>query len=853
MSTATKRKATTYGKSSRKRVSQWTSTAAEAFSQASNSSVWDYQNDEVALEGSFPSKSKIRAEWDGSSRKKSVDKEKPLSTRFRSSKTSQTDPPKRNSPSTSIASNELNRPRIHQFASSGEERGTRASSSIVDSSKRRKIAAEEEYGPILVHDDASLQRHVAAEDCEARRLYNRKKTSAIVKLPQRKVRKAKPILPIISLRSPKPERVSNENIANAVDGRSSKSLQTSAQPPRTPPRCRQPRDMTMTPRQNELWNRLLTDEATDASPSHLNLPGLNITHSRSGSPSAHSGENDQDLEQQRTLFGNRRQRIIDTLQSFRTGHGSSDTNSDNNSDDGSAASSSVNCSGSRVSDISVVNEAVSVQTSPSAESQSRIIQPTSQISSNYTQAVQGGSLKITYASQRSYLTDADVEDAAMFSIPVVPEMEISRNARRRGAREKVHYLKANVKMPGEAEDLQGSQGGAMRSIHELREAGGNVRLVGELEAIMDDLDNQALADTLRRTRLQELAVKLQEPSNCRLFNDQGFEGRLLAHVGFGHDLITSSLSAASILLLLCHATSSLLLTQVSHARVKHFLVGLLGFDQDLIHSAKLREFKMSKVAQQEYGNFCKSLLQSTVWRCGKTQVLSCQVLSLQCLEYLARQTREVGFSAEILSTDAIHRIFDTSLPSASPSQQQSLLSPLYLELSLSILDSCSIVNGTECQESLWNGDSLQRITNLLQLSNSWPDDNHVKLRTLTLRLSLNITNNSPLLCEAFSTPFAVSALFDVVLSHFEHLSRNAMQDVKPPLFDNLILSLGCLINLAESSDAVRTLAVDLHQESQSYLDHILCLFKKNLVSAGNVSIQFPIAFFGTNISRPTLR
>lgn len=605
--------------------------------------------------------------------------------------------------------------------------------------------------------------------------------------------------------------------------------------PATPPRPTSAAAGATTPRQRELWNRLLVDNAQTRSPSSLDLPGLILSGKKSeGSHGRAKSRKVSWGPSQESAFKARRKKIVDTLHQ-------SDQDQDHFSDDFdemSGNSSSDNKSESTHSKVSAADGAITVQTSPSADSQGMVSQFRDR-SSNASQAIPslyGGGLKVTYARQRSYLTDNDLEEAAMIGLPFPPVSKNRRGYGRRGLVERMPKLQSMQSLDEDFGDLVDSQGGTMRSIHELREAGGNVRLVSELEAFLDDIsDHQPGFASIRRSRLIELVTKLEEPANCRLFVDQGLESRLMAELGLGDDLITSGLLVAALLQLMTCSSSTLLLTQVGDVRVVRFLIDLLGSDEDILFYARLRGNNVSKAVQADLKSLCTKLLKSTAWRAGKPSVLSCHVLSLQCLEHLVRQTREAGSLSEVLSAHAIRRVVATSVPLVSTlPPQPGEISVICLELAVSILESCTISNAAECQASLWAGETLERVIGLLPLLTLWKGEECGTSRTLTLRLYLNLTNNSPGLCEDFSTPEIISVMFGIVISHFEQLANSALDIDKTLLLNDLILSLGSLINLADLSKIARQTVMDLHHGSQSYLDILLQLFMSKSKNAAEV-------------------
>ena len=610
--------------------------------------------------------------------------------------------------------------------------------------------------------------------------------------------------------------------------------------PKTPPTPNTAAGGATTPRQRELWNRLFVDNEQTGSPSSLDLPGLLLDDKQSkGSyeKAKHPRTSWEPLSQSVALKA-RPTKIVDTLHQ-------------SNKDQDQPWDSSVEVYGSTSSDIksesahsdfSAPGGAFTVQTSLSGISQCVTSQSQDHlsISSQARSSLFGGGHRVTYARQRSYLTDTDLREAGIIDLPISPDSYNRRGHGRRGPRDQLP-ISQSLQSPEEFGDLVDPQGGTMRSIHELREAGGNVRLISELEAILDDLgDHQLGSASISRSRLIDLVVKLEDPLNCRLFVDQGMESRLILDIGSSEDLISNGLLVAALLQLMACSSSRLLLTQVGNVRVVRFLTDLLGSDQDILYHARLRENNVSKAVQGDLKDLRSALLDSAVWKAGNPSLLSCQVLSLQCLELLVRQTREAGSLSEVLSANAIERVVATSVPQLSTKAPRPIaVSVICLELAVSILESCTINNAAECQASLWSGETLERIIGLLPLLALWKGEECGPTRTLALRLYLNLTNNSPSICDEFSTSEVVSVLFDIVISHFEKLADSTLEVDRALLLDDLILSLGSLINLADLSNVARRLVMDLHHESQSYLDILLQLFLNKSKNAAEVRLISP--------------
>ena len=610
------------------------------------------------------------------------------------------------------------------------------------------------------------------------------------------------------------------------------------QPPNTPPRQIPDAQVngTSTPRQRDLWHRLLADSDRSVSPSYLDLFGLRIVERTAEFATKSSNlTNEPDINGRGRGLRSRPRRLIDTLNGSRTfpvspGIDSSDeaVNSSSDSEILSRTDDSVPIT---------VDDFHTLQTSPSTVSQTRTtqaVQPVAESTVQGSSVLETGRSRITYAQQRSYLVDLAIEQERVFDIEAISSTGASQQSRSRPLGAIGH---CSPPIPSHPCDLEGApevQNGTMRSIHELRQAGGNARLLGEIETLLDQLDESQGKHSVKRSALIGLASKFQEPSHCRTFVDKGLESRLVRHVDGRDDLITKSLVATTMLRLIVQCHSAVLLSKMCDVPVINFLVGLLSADEDLIRSSKNRGFNMSKVAQRDYSILFGEVLKSAIWRSGRPDSLSCHVLSLQCLEYLVRRQREGGMTAEILAPDQFQCLIETSLPEAALLSQLDTNSNFCVHLAVSILESCTVKNAHGCEE-FWPESVLTRITGILPAVHSWSSKGSEALQILVLRLYLNVTNTVPRLCESFAQPDIVGTLFSIIMSYFNSTGQHHAKD-QSLLLDQVILSLGCLINFSEMSDAMRDLSLIQRQGQPRILDLLLDLFMANSPKAAEVSV-----------------
>ena len=618
------------------------------------------------------------------------------------------------------------------------------------------------------------------------------------------------------------------------DNKDSSSPSTHEFQPRTPVKTIKSDKGTTTPRQRELWNMLLKEDLRNESPSCLDLPGLKIIDKpafRLNGSARHETST-----QLQPLIADQRRRLVERLMSpdsneIQAGTSSDDdrlSDNDNQLNNGQGHAAEAVCN--------PLKEAPSYDESQGTDVFFEPQDGTFPSAVQLKPLRQNGGLKVTYARQRSYLTEDDLVDDVLFSSTPIDHDVIAVNMpRRRGLNATGPKFSPFQGLAEEMDEADSSHGGKIRSIHELREAGGNARFVSEMEAILDDIDEKAAVPiAFRRSRLLDLVVKLQEPAFCRRFIDYGLEARLLAHLESNADLVMDALVAAALLHLVASPTSTQVLSQMSDPRTVIFLMGLMDKNEELTTSAKHRRINISKMAQMDLRRVCDSLLQSPIiWKTGSPRVITPRILSLQCLESLVRQVRETGSTAEVLPRSSLERIAELLEPAPSHS---TFSAAIEIRVAVSILESCTVSN-LDLRKVQWKDHTLERVKRLLPRLNVWSEEDTGTLKTLTLRLYLNLTNNDHKLCEVFSTPEVISAISRIIVSHFQYLSQGTIKDREAPLLDNLILSLGSLINLTEWCDNARCLVMSLCDGDMNFLDVFMQLFLTKITRTAEVCVK----------------
>lgn len=603
---------------------------------------------------------------------------------------------------------------------------------------------------------------------------------------------------------------------------------------------------TYSPRHAKLWGELLHGNNPPApSPSAIPFERLGLTTTRTsrtdpGRPSS-SALHFPDIDAAEP--GNRKRRLIDAL-ARRSISEDVDLETESESDGEGASSPTL--------------QAVQLPTSSQITSQEEGLA----ISSSQTTAVdstfdshaassqsaatsQSTGLKVTYSRQRSYLTEASLEEAILPSTSQEPSNRPGY-ATRRGASQRslVPSMPMDVSMDDADDELGNS--GSLRSIHELRAAGVNKRFLDEFEGMLEDIihtdDGASSSLSRRRSSLLELALKLSKSHNARRFIELGLERRLFTAVGGTRDLITDFALASLVIILGREGLPSHSTTQICQPDTFQLLTELLGVDRDIVALGKDRKLNISRVSQSLLSDLVQVLRKSPAWP-TLPDFISPRLIALSALEVVMSNLREAGsggaggdLSPTLPSNAAtsivaiLSQTLDWSADQKSADHHHhhqpphSIQKSLEIEMSLGFLEACTTrVNfafGGPAEDMAWT----QMITELLLYvchrdgspfqTSSLSQDR--RIYSSVLRVFLNITNHraSSWSSASLGTAEVAVALTGVITSGFrprDHHHHHEIDDddgdedenEDGSSVDDLILGLAALINLVESNPTMQ--------------------------------------------------
>ena len=577
---------------------------------------------------------------------------------------------------------------------------------------------------------------------------------------------------------------------------------------------------TSTTHQRELWDMLLKGDAERQNPLSPKIPsGMGADDNSKLQSNSQWKQGSQEASHH---YGRKRRRLVDHLSSCET------ANYENSSTLLDPKSIFKGPGGETISDTSnAATKSSSFESHPLiTSSQDRVHNTTSL--RKPSMPTQDGRLKVTYARQRSFVND-DAQGAMIDPI-------ISTNSSQLQTGWENTEPDIHIKSDDSSEEFVNSQGTMMRSIYELRKAGSNARAVRNMETLLDDVRGETgLSLEHKISRLLQLIVKLQDIPYCRLFIEQGLDLRLLCCLDKDNDMALKALVAAAILHLLVPSTCPSKLHQTKDPRLSKLLLELL--DQEGNLKILVKKIKVVK-SGIEHANFEKSwenLLRSAAWGKLRPLVVTARVISLRCLEYLARHICNSSQPAVGIPPDVFWKVAQLLDPNFSVSvRKPNPRTRLDLQLALSVLEIYTIGKSSVIEERVWKGETIRYLKSFLPRLSTWREEDIGKLRTLTLRLYLNLMNNRPKLCEAFATTKIVDTLLVIIVSHFRRLAQDRCDDAEF-LLDDLILALASMINLAEWCATAPQLVMSLRFEDSSFLDVLLMLYTSKHLESREVS------------------
>lgn len=446
------------------------------------------------------------------------------------------------------------------------------------------------------------------------------------------------------------------------------------------------------------------------------------------------------------------------------------------------------------------------------------------------------SSKVTYARQRSFLDDLKL-DGGLLADPEEDDLFGPKALAKALPRPSLFDIEEPV-----------DEEGAVRSIHELRQAGGNARYRSTIESIFEDVEDERISVSGRCNAMAQICGKILDPKQTRQFVECGFDKRIVDCLSRDLDIVSATLAFSAFGLISRGRSIPYIIATTAWPKLLETAPLLLEAQKDIASMTRARENNLSKATQkivQDLGPQIKSALFAD----DEDTKLSSDHLALFCLKAVVSAFKEKGEVPSGLSADLLRQIVDLLLSECSFEKGNSSEKSQILHLGLFVLEA----NTTSSNLALDEYDDVLKSIPTLQ---SLLDPNTVQeLQNLYIRVILNITNSSADLCDYFATPPMIKALAEIVMSKFNDLNDDSLsqpEKISQSSLDTVILTLGALINLTEQSENSRIMFLEIGEE-QTILDQLLHLFLDNVESTAQVNSPPPQSSLRSKLTNSTVQ
>ncbi|KAF2731221.1 hypothetical protein EJ04DRAFT_514726 [Polyplosphaeria fusca] len=531
---------------------------------------------------------------------------------------------------------------------------------------------------------------------------------------------------------------------------------------------------SVTPRQKAMFGNLLGEQPDMSTPGMPSISRLQLTDRRSNKTLTGLLRSSSDITPSTSA---RKSRLIDTLIQAAPPLEEDTSESDEESED-------------EVEDMPTEMQApVSKPSAPTLDKEmdlDREIPVNSQSSQNAHG--KSGSTKVTYANNRSILEEKFTSEAQLLAAFTFEDFE--------------------AKKPSDlASDEDDDPASQVRGIHELRTQGKNQRFQMEAQTSIDDIRGKSgLGSSGRRSAMIDMCTRMADSEFMDQLLDSSLVQQLIENLGSTGEVIFDFAALAAVAFIVKTNPGYAILEQILGASVMTTFGKLLAMDTDINRLAKERKANLSRIGRESVSDLATLVQKSPIWTSQPPAKISPQLVAIQSLELLIVGLRQAGSTGSLLDEDVVLELLSISSPASkrtemgNPNPQDVTI----LNTTFSLLEAISVSDAT------WSNKSLHSLVEMVPVFFNASASSPIRL---ALRLCMNITNNKPKACENFSGPAFVQPLVRSISHRFSLLAGELEAQERVGVLDDLLLSLGVMINLAEFSDKVRTNVVANGEET----------------------------------------
>ncbi|KAK4164872.1 wings apart-like protein 1 [Cladorrhinum sp. PSN259] len=380
-------------------------------------------------------------------------------------------------------------------------------------------------------------------------------------------------------------------------------------------------------------------------------------------------------------------------------------------------------------------------------------------------------------------------------------------------------------------DDETANGGAVQSIHELRQAGANSRFADEMDDILDRVGAPSeKASLLRKGALLELAQKMNRKEFRRKFRDHSGDGRLFKSLGEEADLVCGFSLVSIITIMLAASIPAHLIQQLRSQGLATLLHRLLQQATDISQLAKDRKQNVSRNSQTTLNTIKSSLLELPIWKPFSPTNLSPRTLALKCLDLLVRQSShcsEDEMSCKSVSDQVFVSIRDgASNPACWDFPNSFEACDFYL--SLLVVEGHSLYAMQTDLRTRWTERYGKIVAQVLETALARPVDKLDELESLAFKIAINVTNHNRDACRLFVNKQLLGSLAQSAWRVFNRVIHSTNADASfSQVSDSLLVMLGVMINFCVYYPPASQTLAESGDDEASPLNQLVRVFADN--------------------------
>jgi hypothetical protein len=382
----------------------------------------------------------------------------------------------------------------------------------------------------------------------------------------------------------------------------------------------------------------------------------------------------------------------------------------------------------------------------------------------------------------------------------------------------------------------------LKSIHELRQAGAINRYDRDLDSLYEDITSGIKG--VRISGLMQLVRKLKDQVFKRHLLDSGRVGRLIACITPDLDTLSASIMLLSFWTLAHSGAATAHLTTQLYQGIMSLPPNLIAENRPMARIARDRNENLSRALIADITDFEGHILDKSASAGRQTNHIVISRIAIRSIESLLRKLLDWGQLVPVTprpwTKTAIKTITWHFRTLASGDEGVSAEHVESIRLILAWLD-LSEASAGGIGEKL-SATEIHTFGRLLGPLLGWAQTGNAAIEQSCLKLAVELSNRSKEVAEVLAESSLVDSVYQIVDTEFPKLADEAMTGAAaaktgddPDKLTSVILALGCLLHLADSSEVMREKSAAAWKGSESQVDRLVALYRLYVDETDEVS------------------